>query len=471
MKKKSESIYLQIANTIEHQIKKDVLKIGDKLPSLRSLCNERGVSLSTATQAYLELESRGLIESRPQSGYYVSYAHKHFRNLPEVSQPIMAKRFDKVEDIMSVVIQNFEKAQTYLSSASLSAELIPIAKLNKSLMAATQSLKDSGVNYSKVGSVKLKTQIAKRSLAWGGKLQAEDIVTTGGSIDSISFCLLALTKRGDTIVVESPVYFGILRLAQSLGLHVIELPTHPVTGIEVDALKKVIERKKVKLCILISNFSNPMGSCMPDENKRAVVQLMEKHHIPLIEDDLYADLYYGSHRPTSCKTYDESGIVLWCGSFSKTLVSGYRVGWVAPGQFKEQVERTKLYHSMYSSTITHEAVGNFLEVGRYENHLRKTRLVLHRNSLQMLRCISEYFPSDTKVTRPLGSMNLWVELNKKSDVIELYNKAIANKISITPGRMYTLQNQYNNCFKLSYGMLWNEKIENAIKLLGKLSVK
>lgn len=466
---KKELLYLQIANNIEHQIKSDVLKVGDKLPSLRTVALEKGISLTTAQQSYFELESRGLVESRPQSGYYVSYAHKGFLNLPAVSQPIMAKKFDEVEDIMSIVIQNFEKAHTYLSSASLSPELVPIAKLNKSLIAATRTLKDSGVSYSKIGSVKLKTQIAKRSLSWGGKLQADDIITTGGSIDSISFCLLSLTKRGDTIVVESPVYFGILRLAQSLGLHVIELPTHPVTGIEVEALKKVIERKKVKLCILITNFSNPMGSCMPDENKKAVVQLMEKYNIPLIEDDLYADLYFGNHRPTSCKTYDESGIVLWCGSFSKTLVSGYRVGWVAPGKFKVQVERTKLFHSMYSSTITHEAIGNFLEVGRYDNHLRKTRQILYQNSLQFHRCISEYFPQDTKVTRPLGSMNLWVELNKKTDVIELYNKAIVNKISITPGRMYTLQNQYNNCFKLSYGMLWTEKIESALKLLGKLA--
>lgn len=466
---KKELLYLQIANNIEYQIRNDVFKVGDKLPSLRTICIEKGVSLSTATQAFFELENRGLVESRPQSGYYVSLAPEKFRAIPETSKPIVVKSESKHDEMMSLVIKNFDQAQITLSSAMLSPELVPIAKLNKSIVNATRSLKDSGVSYSKDGSIKLKTQIAKRAITWGGKLQVSDIITTGGSIDSMSFCLLALTKRGDTILVESPVFFGILRLAGSLGLNIVELPTNPITGIEVDALKKTLEKKKVALCLLVSNFSNPLGSCMPDEHKKAVVQLMEKYNIPLVEDDLYADLYYGSHRPSSCKTFDESGVVLWCGSFSKTLVSGYRVGWVAPGKFKEQVARTKQFHSMYSSTITHEAIGDFLEIGRYEHHLIKLRRILYRNSLQLQRCISEYFPEDTKVTRPLGSMNLWIELNKKYDTLDLYNKAIAKKISITPGRIYTMQNQYNNCLKLSYGKLWDDQTESAIKLLGKLT--
>jgi DNA-binding transcriptional MocR family regulator len=469
MKTKKENLYLQIANNIEHQIKKDVLKIGNKLPSLREVCNERGVSLSTASKAYFELESRGLIESRPQSGYYVSFTHKSFREIPSTSQPIIAKQEEGPENILYAVSSNIEKATVLLANGMLSPELVPIAKLNKCVLIATRTLPDSGVSYSRTGSIKLKIQIAKRTISWGGKLAPDDIITTGGSIDSISFCLLTLAQKGDTIAVESPIYFGILRLALHLGLNVLELPTHPITGIEVDALKKAIEKKKVKLCILVSNFSNPMGSCMPDENKKAVVKLLEKHNIPLIEDDLYADLFYGNHRPNSCKSFDESGIVLWCGSFSKTLVSGYRVGWVAPGKFKAQVEKTKMYHSMFSSTITHETIGNFLEVGRYENHLRKLRQTLHRNSLHFQRCISAYFPDDTKATRPTGSMNMWVELNKKINTVDLYNRAIANRISISPGRTYTLQNQYNNCFKLSYGMPWNSKIENSLKLLGKLT--
>jgi DNA-binding transcriptional MocR family regulator len=468
---KNELLYIKIANTIEDQIKTDVLKIGDKLPSLRIIAHERGISLSTAKQSYFELECRGLIESRPQSGYYVSYAHKHFKNVPQTSQPIVAKTEDNTEEIIFTVSENISKAKIELSTGVPAIELLPVAKMNKAIINATRTLQGGGLSYDKFGNQNLKKQIAKRSLMWGGKLNADDVITTSGSIDAISFCLLSLTQRGDTIAVESPVYFGILHLAKNLGLNVLELPTNPVTGIEVDALKKVLEKNKLKLCLLVSNFNNPLGSCMPDENKKAVVRLMEKHNVPLIEDDLFGDLYFGKNRPTCCKTYDETGLVLLCSSFSKTLAPGYRVGWMAPGKFKDKVARTKYYHSLYTASITHQAVADFLENDRYENHLRKLRRTLHRNSLQFLRCISQSFPDDTKMTIPQGGLHLWVELNKKIDTVELYNTAMANKISIAPGRMFTLRNQYNNCLKLNFGLLWNDKVEGALKLLGKLAAK
>lgn len=464
---KKELLYLQIANSIEHQIKNDVLRVGDKLPSLRTVAIEKGVSLTTAQQSYFELESRGLIESRPQSGYYVSYAHKHFKNIPQTSQPIVAETKGETEEIIFTVSKNLPKAKLNLSAGVPSIKLLPVAKMNKAIVNATRTLQGSGLNYDLYGNENLKKQIAIRSLMWGGQLKEDDILTTSGSIDAISFCMLSLVQRGDTIVVESPVYFGILHLAKSIGLNILELPTNPVTGIELDALNKALQTKKVKLCLLVSNFSNPLGSCMPDENKKAVVKLMEKYNVPLIEDDLFGDLYFSNHRPTCCKTYDESGMVLLCSSFSKTLAPGYRVGWMAPGKFKEKVSRTKYYHSLYTTSVTHEAVGSFLENDRYENHLRKLRLTLHRNSLQFLRSISQYFPDDSRVTIPQGGLHLWVELNKNIDTVELYNKAMANKISISPGRMFTLQNQYNNCLKLNFGLVWDDKVESALKLLGK----
>lgn len=466
--KESTPLYLQIANHVENQIQQQVLQVGDKLPSIRTVAGERGVSMTTAQQAYYELESRGLIASRPQSGYYVTYAHKHFKSVPETSKPILAHSEDDTEDIIATVSHNYSNVKFPLSSGVPALSLLPVAKLNKAIVDATRSMVGSGLAYDIYGNQNLKRQIASRSLSWGGRLSADDILTTSGSIDAISYGMLALVQRGDTIAVESPIYFGILHLAKSIGLNVLELPTNPITGIEIEALEKAFVKKKVKLCLLVSNFSNPLGSLMPEENKKAVVRLLEKFNIPLIEDDLFGDLYFGPKRPTCCKSYDESGLVLLCSSFSKTLAPGYRVGWMAPGKFKEKVARIKYYHSLYTTSITHHAIGTFLEQNRYENHLRKLRQTLHKNSLQFLRSISSYFPSDTKVTIPQGGLHLWVEVGKHINTVELYNSAMEYKISIAPGRMFTLQNQYNHCFKLNFGLEWNEKVEGALKQLGKL---
>tara|TARA_R110000868_G_scaffold134651_2_gene346814 strand:+ start:31002 stop:32138 length:1137 start_codon:yes stop_codon:yes gene_type:complete len=347
-------------------------------------------------------------------------------------------------------------------------ELLPIAKLNKELVNAMRNLKGGGTEYENIqGNQKLRRDIARFTYTWNGNLQEEDIITTAGAMNALSFALMALTKKGDTIAVESPVYFGILQLAKSLGLHVIELPTNPITGVELEALKKVIP--KIKTCILISNFNNPLGSCMPETHKKEVVSMLAKYGIPLIEDDLYGDVYFGSNRPKPCKAFDKEGLVLWIGSVSKTLAPGYRVGWIAPGKFKEKIIHQKLIHTVSSTTITQEAIANFLEKGRYENYLRKLRKTLHSNSLHYARAIAEYFPEKTKISNPQGGFMLWVELEEKINTVELYEKAIRQNISIAPGRMSTLQNQFNNCMRLSYGQRWSEHIEDKLKQLGRIA--
>ncbi len=464
-----ELLYLRISGNIEHKLKHNVLKVGDKLPSLRTVCREHGVSMSTATQAYLELEKKGLIESRPQSGYYVCYSYRSFPAIPATSNPVSKPAAEETRELISKVYNELGNKQTLLFSLGVPApQLLPIPRLNKSLTKALRTLPDSGTGYGQVeGNAKLRRQIARSSFTWQGKLEEEDIITTAGCINAIAYCLMALTEKGDTIAVESPAYFGILQLAQSKGLNVLELPTHPQTGIELDALENAFKNKRIKVCLLMSNFSNPLGSCMPAENKREAVRLAEKYNVPIIEDDLYGDVYFGNGRPVSCKTFDESGMVLWCNSISKTLAPGYRVGWVAPGRFKDKIKSLKMYNSISSGTLEQEAVADFLENGRYEHHLRKMRQTLHTNSLQYIRAISEYFPEDTRVSRPEGGFMLWIELDKHVDTTELYDKAMRQNISIAPGRMFTMQQQYNNCMRLSYGLLWNNRVDNALKYLGR----
>ena len=220
------------------------------------------------------------------------------------------------------------------------SSLLPVAKLNKAMIQALHSLPANGTGYEELlGSEDLRRQIALGAAGWGCNIKLEDLVTTAGCMNAIAYSLLAITKPGDTIAVESPVYFGILRFAKSIGLQVLELPTDPDTGIDPDEVKAAIERHPIKAVFVVSNFSNPLGHCMPEEQKKALVRLLAHHGIPLIEDDIYADLYFGNKRPTSCKLYDEEGNVLWCNSVSKTLAPGYRVGWVSGGKYTEPIKR------------------------------------------------------------------------------------------------------------------------------------
>jgi len=465
---KNDFLYVEISNNIAKLIRNEILKTGDRLPSVRMLCQEHSISMNTAKRVFMELEAQSLIESKPQSGFFVSRLPYQRLPLPEVSKPSQVSKTKEPEELIRKVYANMGRNDLTLFSIGVpSGKLLPLAKLNKEMMHAARELRDNGTEYEQLqGNEKLRRMIAARSLSWGGSLHENDLVTTAGGMNALSFCMMALGKPGDTIAMESPCYPGILQLARSLGLKVLELPTHPTTGIEIEALKKVIS--KINLCLLVPNFNTPLGSCMPDEHKKEVVGLLAKHRIPLIEDDIYGDLYFGTQRPKCCKAFDKDGTVLWCSSVSKTLAPGYRVGWVAPGRYKEQILKLKLVHAISSSTITQEVVANFLKSGQYENHLRKLRQTLQNNYQHYVQAIGEYFPEGTKTSRPQGGLALWVEFNKKVNTTELFDRAIKQKISIAPGRMFTLQNQFENCMRLSFGLPWSEKVQHKLKLLGRL---
>ncbi|MBL1221105.1 PLP-dependent aminotransferase family protein [Chryseobacterium sp. L7] len=466
-----EFIYTEIADGIASQIRNGLLKAGDKLPSVRMMCQEHQVSMNTAKRVFLELESQSLIESKPQSGYFVSRLMSVKLPLPEISRPSLIANNDEPDELISRVYENMgKKGLTFFSIGIPSGDLLPQAKLKKEIINATRELKDGGTEYEELqGNLKLRRMIAVRSLQWGGNLNENDLVTTNGGMNALSFCLMALGKPGDTIAIESPCYPGILQLANGLGLNVLELPTHPTTGIEIEALRKVIPQ--INLCLLIPNFNSPLGSCMPDENKKEIVKLLAEHHIPLIEDDVYGDLYFGSSRPKCCKSFDKTGNVLYCSSISKTLAPGYRVGWIAPGRYKDKIMKLKLLHSTSSISIVNEAVANFLKSGRYEKHLQQMRRALQNNYQNYVQTIADYFPEGTKTSRPQGGLSLWVEFDKKIRTTELYDLAIKQNISIAPGRMFTLQDQFENCMRLCIGLPWTEETRQCLQQVGNLAKK
>ncbi|MDP4215874.1 MAG: PLP-dependent aminotransferase family protein [Bacteroidota bacterium] len=466
----TDHLYLQVADGIEKMIGEETLRIGDKLPSVRVLSEEYGISMGTAFQAYYHLEGKGLVEARPKSGYYVRFNFRRMPALPRMAAAETVASEVSVEEMISTVFNSISSDDLInFSVAAPPIELLPAARLNKMLVHAMRSSRHHGIQYEHFqGNPELRRQLAKLAFNWGGKFSEEDVVVTAGCMEALFMCLKAVTRPGDLVAIENPTYFGIFQLIENLGLKALEMPADPVTGIDPGQLARAISKFPVKACVFVPNFSNPLGSCMPDDNKRALVELVTRHRIPLIEDDIYGELYFGRHRPKTCKSFDREGWVLHCSSVSKSLAPGYRIGWTLPGRFKEQVNRLKLMHTISSTTITQVAIAHFLSLGRYEYHLKKLRKALHTQCLRYVQGIMQYFPENTKVSRPQGGFLLWVELDKGVNAYRLYQEAVRHNISIGPGALFSARKQFGNYLRISYARPWSPEVEEGLKTLGRL---
>jgi len=298
-------------------------------------------------------------------------------------------------------------------------------------------------------------------------LSPDDIVVTSGCVEAMNLALQAVCRPGDTVAIGSPVYPTFLKSIQWMGLKVLEIPSNS-EGINLEVLDYAIRHNPVSACITIANFNNPLGSLMPDDRKRELVRLLANQEIPLIEDDVYGDLAYGPSRPSSTKSFDEMGLVLYCSSFSKTLAPGYRVGWIAPGRFKEKVAQLKAVFNIATASPNQLAIAEFLTNGGYDHHLRKLRRVYSRQTHQLRDAIGRYFPPGTRVSRPEGGYILWVELPQGYDAFRLYELALQEGISIAPGRIFTLGDKFGNCLRLK-AAFWSERTEQALETLGGLA--
>ncbi len=468
-----DHLYMQVSDGIEKMITEEVLRIGDKLPSVRVLSEEYGISMGTAFQAYYHLEGRGLIESRPKSGYYVRFNHHRFPQLPDGVQPDAASHEVSVKEMIASIYTDIAAANvTNFALAVPDAALLPAAKLNKSVLYALRNGKDHCIGYEHTqGNVELRKQIAKLAFNWGGKINPDDVIVTTGCLEAISICLKAVTRDGDTVAVESPTYFGINQAIESLGLKVVQISTDPVTGVDLDHLQKAIKKFSIKACVFVPNFNNPLGSCMPEENKKKLVELITRNNIPLIEDDIYGELYFGKTRPRPCKYYDTKGLVMHCSSLSKSLSPGYRIGWIIAGKFFDEVRQLKRIQNISCPTLTQAAMAHYLMHGRYEYHLKSLRKALHTQCLRYVQAIIKYFPEDTKVSRPHGGFILWLELNKKVNSFKLRTEAMKHNISIVPGKIFSAGISYSNCIRICFGKPWNDDVDYGLMMLGKLIKK
>ncbi len=478
VRQRADLLYHRVADRVTLMIRNGTLKRDERIPSIRQMREQMSVSISTVVQAYQLLEDRGLIEARPQSGYYVK--PRHARRIAKARTPLepemvrlpLKASCARTEDLVVQATQvSGRPGSVPLGTALPAPELLPSEALNRVLARAVREQPNIATRYEfPPGLMALREQISRRAMNSGCSLGRDDIVVTTGATEALLLGLRAVTEPGDTVAVESPCYFGFLNLLNMLRLKVVEVSTDPRHGISIEHLENLIARKTTcKALLLTPNVHNPLGCIMPDENKRHIAKIMRRARIPIIEDDTYGDLSFTPPRPRCLKSYDTSGGVMLCGSFSKTLAPGYRLGWIAAGRWHDRVNELKCVSSMGSATPPQLAIASYLSTGGFDRHLRRLRKTYSENLQLLSDAVLRAFPDGTRATHPQGGHLLWVELPESVDARVLHNRLAAQNITIASGAMFSAGGHYQNYLRLNAGIPWTRTVERAVGVIGRLA--
>lgn len=464
--------YETLAQTIETLIAEGTFLPGDRVPSVRQLSTQQQVSATTVQQAYLLLENRGLLKARDRSGFYVQ--------VPQATPPPRPKSHYEetaeltVADLIAEVLRSANQDDIApLGAACPSPELLPGTQLARiaGVQARTHPKAAATAYTFSPGLERLRRQLSQRALATGATISPEEILITDGCMESLNLALAAVARPGDLIAVESPSYFALLQAISARGMRVMEIPADTDAGTNLEALDEALGKHPVKAFVSIPTFHNPLGFALSEEKKRDMVALLERHGVPLIEDDIYGDLAHDHERPRPAKAYDRTGNAILCSSLSKTLGPGLRVGWIAAGRYAHEVETLKNSLTVASPGLAQLIAAEFLHSGGYERHLRKVRRAFEQQMVQTTRAVLDGFPKGTRISRPEGGFILWVELPEGTDSVRLYRRALDKRIGLIPGPVFSASGGFGNYIRLSCGYPWSSKIERAIGRLGELADK
>lgn len=463
-----EFLYAQVIDLINDQVRSGALRPGDRLPSLRRMSDKLQVSIPVVRQAYLELESRGRIEARPKSGYFVQPRRQN--RLVKVKckdcKPVEVRCRKFIDRVYDAIHQ---PGVLPLGIANPCMALPATKTLHRAMKRVMARAEDRALAYAPMmGDPALKHQIAYRYLNQGGAVEPEEIIITNGGQEALSLALQSVARRGDVIAVESPAYMGLLELIESLEMKALEIETCPVDGISLTALERSLDSHEVRACMFSSSIYNPLGCASTDAHREQLVTMLESRNIPLIEDDVYGELLFEGPRPRPAQFFSRKGLVLTCGSFSKTAAPGYRIGWLLPGKQLESAKKYKRSMSCSSGLLPQLTLAEHMAVGDYDRHLKRLKPALRQNADRMVAAVEQTFPADTGVSRPQGGSVLWIELPSTVDSTQLFDRALDAGVSIMPGTVFAAQNRYRNFIRLSFGHPWSEAMDQGIERLGAL---
>lgn len=463
-------LYQRIAQQLAEDIRLGVYRPGERVPSVRKLSAQMSVSHATVLQAYANLEDQGLIRARPQSGFYVHQSAALTAATPAIAKVEGPALVTRSSIINQVLHESRREGVLPLGAAVPHASYLPVRALQQQVAKVTRFHADQAFGYMfSPGYEPLRRQVAIRMRDAGVLVAPEDVVITHGCTDAVHMTLRVMTQPGDLIAVESPTYYGLLQVADLLGLKVIEIPCDANTGISLEALQLAASQWPIKALVFTARGSNPMGGTLSDARQRELLQLAARHDLQIIEDDIYGELMYEEGGSRALKAQDKQGRVVYCSSFSKTLSPGVRIGWVLAGKYQPAIQRLQTFSTYSACSVTQMAVAAYLENGGYDRHLRYIRQEYRKNLTAFQLAVQQHFPQGTQMTRPNGGFTLWLSLPAPVNCKELHVRALQQGISIVPGQIFSNTEQFNHCLRLSCGMPWSRDIERAIMTLGMLA--
>lgn len=467
-------LYQTIVDYFVDSIEKGSILPGEKLPSLRKVSDQFDVSLSTAVEAYRKLELFGYVSARDRSGYLA--------RLPSQGENVLlpSKKFkskisdiEHIDEIIELINQTMDSETAPFGVGTPALEKFPHKMLNRYL---TQTIKHyphaSGGYIFGMGLEELRVELARWMRPWVGVTSKENILITNGCLEAINIALASECEAGDIVAIESPCYFGILHAIHHHGLKALEVKTHPETGLDPESLESLAKNNKIKALISTPTAQNPLGFTMTDERKKEILAICKKYKILLIEDDLYGELTFGNKRPKSYKYFDKDGIVIHCSSFSKFLGPGLRIGWCIPAKDPHKYLRHKLSLNLSTSSLTQYVVSSILrnedllKVGSNLAGYYQSNIQIYSNVLQ------NTLGQKLSLSNPTGSYFLWARVEGLNS-LETYQKAKRQKISFTPGPLFSATRLYSNYLRINCAHEFNERrhqeLLNLCKILSTVS--
>ncbi len=476
-------LYQQIADYLRQSILSGSLAPDTRLPATRQLAQDLGLNRITVQNAYAELEADGLIASRVGSGSYVlppnplsaiSRAGSDTawplwqQEVLSRNEAIKRRRLDEVIKGDGAPWAE-RQASPIISFAEGGGDpnQFPVKDFRKVFQAVLRRDGQAALEYGdRCGYAPLRATIAHILARQGLQVQPDNLLITTGSQQALALVAQLLLKPEDGVLVETPTYSGALALFAALRLRVVGAPMDD-QGVQVDRLEQLLQQHHPKLIYLIPNFQNPTGRCLSSQRRRHLLALADRYNIPILEDDFVGDLRYEGHAQPTLKALDPGGRVIYVSTFSKMLLPGLRVGFLAAeGPVYENLVSFKRVNDLATTNLGQRALEAYVTVGGYQAHLRRSCQVYGRRRDAMLSAIEKYLPAEVQVTPPQGGLFMWLRLPEGVSATALQPVAAQAGVTFAAGPAFYPEAGGDDYVRLNFAAQPPEAIEAGVRRLG-----